>query len=80
VSETFSSPTQNKSRVEAIFTSDFGSYKKGDFMACTLTARDAAIIKSGLKILTDEQLELALVASIRCLDAWRKVHDLTLFS
>ncbi len=35
------------------------------------------MIESCLKMLCDQQLELALEASIRCLDAWRKVHDIT---
>jgi hypothetical protein len=45
-------------------------------MDCTVMASDAAMIESGLKMLTDRQLELALEASIRCLDAWREVHDI----
>jgi hypothetical protein len=43
----------------------------------TVTAREAAMIESGLKMLSDQQLELALETSIRCLDAWRKVRDIT---
>ena len=40
-------------------------------------ARDTAMIESGLKMLTDEQLDVALEASIRCLDAWRQMHSMT---
>lgn len=42
----------------------------------TVTVNNAAMIETGLKMLTDRQLELALEASIRCLDAWREVHDI----
>jgi hypothetical protein len=45
-------------------------------MDCTVMATDAAMIESSLKMLTDRQLELALEASIRCLDAWREVNDI----
>ncbi len=34
------------------------------------------MIESSLKMLTDEQLELALEASIRCLDNWCHLHSI----
>jgi hypothetical protein len=49
---------------------------KGDNMDRTVTVRDVAMIESSLKMLTDEQLELALEASIRCLDTWRQLHSI----
>ncbi len=47
-------------------------------MKDTMTPRQTAMIEDGLKLLTDDQLELALEASLYCLDTWRRAHDPTL--